>query len=194
MESGNHVVDCGRGEFTQSEQPIPADNTDMKLQEADQEQASAGITAEDVLELAAKVETTERDGKQPDSFSKYRECPKLLESMDSIYESDHNDPLEETDSESEECHGPGGFTKVQLWSYFSEPRFSVRENEEPEDIEECGENTLIESISQTDDCDTEEKDLGDHRGQATESQRDVTESIKAEPSPETAAAAEEGNK
>ncbi|XP_077147672.1 uncharacterized protein LOC143808661 isoform X2 [Ranitomeya variabilis] len=154
MESGNHVVDCGRGEFTQSEQPIPADNTDMKLQEADQEQASAGITAEDVLELAAKVETTERD----------------------------------------ECHGPGGFTKVQLWSYFSEPRFSVRENEEPEDIEECGENTLIESISQTDDCDTEEKDLGDHRGQATESQRDVTESIKAEPSPETAAAAEEGNK
>ncbi|XP_069582950.1 uncharacterized protein [Ranitomeya imitator] len=92
MESGNHVVDCGRDEFNQSEQPVPADNTDMKLQEADQEQASAGITAEDVLELAAKVETTEGD----------------------------------------ECHGPGGFTRVQLWSYFSEPRFSVRENEEPE--------------------------------------------------------------
>ncbi|XP_073442661.1 tudor domain-containing protein 6 isoform X2 [Dendrobates tinctorius] len=153
LESGNHVVDCGRDECDQSDQPIPADNIDMKLQETDQEQASAGITAEDVLELTAKDETSERN----------------------------------------ECHRPGGSTKVQLWSYFSEPRFSVRENEDPEDIEECGENTLIESVSQTDDCDTEEKDLGD-QGQATESQKDVTKSVKAEPSPVTAEAAEEGKK
>ncbi|XP_073529540.1 uncharacterized protein [Phyllobates terribilis] len=191
MESSHHVH-CCRDVWDQSEQPIPRDNNNMKRQETDQERASAGMAAEDVLELAAEDETSERDGKQPDSFSKYRECPTLLASMDSVYESDPNDHLEKTDSESEECHGPGGSTKVQLWSYFNEPKFSVRENVEPEDTEECGENTLSESICQTDDCDTEAKDLGDHQGQATESQRDVKDSVKAELSPVTAA--EEGKK
>ncbi|XP_075717072.1 tudor domain-containing protein 6 isoform X2 [Rhinoderma darwinii] len=84
-ERNHHVVGCDRDVCVQSEDPSPAGDTDTRQRETEQ-------------------------GNKSDSFSVYRECPTLIASTDSVYESEPNEPAEQTDSEGEDPEGSGDST------------------------------------------------------------------------------------
>ncbi|XP_071999815.1 tudor domain-containing protein 6 isoform X2 [Engystomops pustulosus] len=149
------------------------DHEETEIVESSQEVADCGSDVGDL-------------GNQPDSFIVYRECPTLIASTDSVYESEINEPLDETDSD---CGGLAGGNDDLLWSFFCGTTSAVQDTAETEDADECADRTLYENPSQT-DCAAEAADLGDTQCQGAASDtddllwRDFYESLQDNPEPE----------
>ncbi|XP_044145133.1 uncharacterized protein LOC122934052 [Bufo gargarizans] len=103
-EYSQHVLDPERDVWSQNEDTFPAAHTNTRQRETEQ-------------------------GKQPDSFTVYRECPTLIASTDSVYESE---APEKTDSDSEASVGSNDDL---LWSYFCGSESAVQEKVVTEEIE-----------------------------------------------------------